>query len=918
MKIRQKETFFNFSVWKTSELRGADYMEKTVTVTCNLTETAGANARFRRCLNGAWAFQPVAITGEVDAAGVPVLPPPADNWSEVPLIVPSPWNGNDWGGTTDPADPAQRYWTDGVHYPSYPNEWTGAKMGWLRRTFVLSAQERGGRLVLQFDAVAGDAVVLVNGCEVARHFDSYLPFEADITDAAHEGENELLVGVRSHRLFDRQSAQYAKMHRPYPVGSNTEGLCGIWQDVWLCATPAVYVADVFVQPQVAADTLRVTVTAANRGSAPQTVTAQVRVRRWDTGEEALCLPPLTLEVPAGGAAEKTVEMPVNGALSLWSPDTPVLYTAECALDSGDSYAVRFGWRQFTIDGERLLLNGEPIRLVGDICHPFGPYMFKEEWVRCWFNLIKEVGGNAVRLHAQPHPALFLDVADEMGLAVLDETALFGSSLSMNLEEPAAWERFEQHVNGLVRRDRNHPSVFGWSFGNELFALFLYDDAAKRDQDGFYERIIALSQRPRALDPTRDFITCDGDEDLRGTLPVWSKHFGHGLHPLPQGMNKPLVIGESGGTYYARPEQLAVFCGEQVYENYAGRNHALGIDVYQNIRHMGQKLAYFSPSELTWFGLEPLPYGYHDFTRLPNAEDGVFFPRPAEGTPGVYAERVPPFAGTLNPGWDDALPAYRPLDMFYAMRDALTCDSKWDEKWAVTVPPLPAPPSVAAQPVRLVGDQNGAVARALRAAGLVLSESAADVLIDTATADEEQAKAAWEQCGGRVLALLLDTLPVWLSLPVSLTDREATQLTRAAAHPYVASLAIAEMYTAESRGERRICRRGLDVSALPQAQVLLAAGEADWSQFNDRPERVKCGATFLHERLQKPAGAVLVQVPCGKGERLLTTAMAVDDEAHRRFWRRLFQNMGWALGAECGEASVATGVHDLLLNGPVEE
>ncbi len=158
---------------------------------------------------------------------------------------------------------------------------------------------------------------------------------------------------------------------------------------------------------------------------------------------------------------------------------------------------------------------------------------------------------------------------------------------------------------MVRRDRNHPSVFGWSFGNELFAIFEYNHLSPEDSATAYDRLSALASSVREADPTRAWISCDGDEDLHGSLPVWSKHFGHGLplDRLPQ-TGKPLMVGESGGTYYAKPSQLAEFNGERAYQSYAARNEALGIDVYQNIAKMARpRLAYYSASELAWFGLE---------------------------------------------------------------------------------------------------------------------------------------------------------------------------------------------------------------------------------------------------------------------------------------------------------------------------
>ncbi|MCL2488931.1 MAG: hypothetical protein FWE80_09635, partial [Oscillospiraceae bacterium] len=504
-------------------------------------------AREAVCLNGRWAFQPVPVPPDYRRnTGVPPeLPPPlADGWDATPLIVPSPWNGNTWGnGRIDREnDERRRYYPDSVYYPSYPAAWDHAEMGWLRRCFAVPESWGGKRILLHFEAVMGNADIFVNGKFAGSHFDGYLPFTFDVTGLVHPGENELLAGVRRLHLYDEQSAVYAKMRTPYAHGSNTQGLGGIWQDIWLLAVPEVYIADVFVQPYCSRDRLCAAVTMRNAADKPRTVTVSGEITGWRDEKPLLRMDETAVEVPASGTAVITLETAVGGALEHWSMDSPALYTL--ALTAGeDRKSCRFGWREFSIAGKNLLLNGEPVRLVGDICHPFGPYMFSREWIESWYQLIKAVGGNAVRLHAQPHPRLFLEIADEMGIAVMDETAIFGSCLSLNFESDTAWGRYAAHYDGLVLRDRNRPGVFGWSFGNELFAIFLYDEAAERDQDIFYEKLIALGRRSLSLDPTRDFVTCDGDDDLRGTLPVWSKHFGHGLRDLPQGIEKPMVIGE---------------------------------------------------------------------------------------------------------------------------------------------------------------------------------------------------------------------------------------------------------------------------------------------------------------------------------------------------------------------------------------
>ena len=556
--------------------------------------------RAELCLNGAWQFQPVAVPeGFQRGAGVPpeLSKPTATGWDATPLKIPSPWNVNAWGcGRNVGAGTEHPLWPDSVYFPSYPAAWDNVEMGWLRRSFTVPDDWGARRLVLHFEAVAGECQVFINGQLAGTHFDKYLPFELDITPLVRrDAANELLVGVRAHRLFDKQSARYPKMRAPYPCGSETEKLVGIWQDVFLLGLPPVRVADVFVKPLVSQNALELEVTVRNDADREQTVTVggelfpwvdlseNTTELRWKLDAPLFALKPGSVTVAAGQSAKLLLREPVAGRLKPWTPATPQLYAAVLAVQQGgqvvDKRFARFGWRQFVISGKKLLLNGEPLQLTGDFLHPFGPFIMSRSYAWAWFWLIKDFGGNAVRPHAQPHPRHYLELADELGLVVLDETAIFGSSIALNFEEPAAWQRFAGHYDALVLRDRNHPCVLGWSFGNELFAIFNLNNVAKDDTDRWYRQLAELGQRARQLDPTRDWISCDGDEDLRGTLPVWSRHFGHGtpLEQLPE-INKPLMVGESGGTYYARPKQLAEFNGARAFESYAGRNDARAIDV----------------------------------------------------------------------------------------------------------------------------------------------------------------------------------------------------------------------------------------------------------------------------------------------------------------------------------------------------
>jgi beta-galactosidase len=919
------------------------------------------------CLNGSWQFQPMPLPkGWQRNTGVPPEMPLPDvaRWENTLIKIPSPWNVNTWGagrhvgeGTSHP------YWPSSVYYPSYPPHWDGVEMGWLQRSFrVPDSWGKAHRIVLHFEAIGGEAQVFVNGQKAGEHFDRFLPFELDVTRLVkRDAENILLVGVKSMRLFDQKSARFKHMRTPYPPGSNTDMLTGIWQDVFLLALPPVRVAEVFVQPWVDRNVLAAEVILRNETDTRQVVnllgTVQPWVNqagtnildapepRWRLDAPVLQVPTVRQELSPGESRVVTVSVPVSGQLQFWSPDSPHLYGLVLSLQTEgqtvDRNYTRFGWRQFRISGSDFLLNGQKLTMYGDLLHPFGPFVNSRRYVWSWYRMIKDMHGNAVRPHAQPHPRHYLELADEMGLLVLDETGMFGSSLQLNFEAPVAWDRYARHYDGLVRRDRNHPSVFGWSWGNELFAIFLYDSAITAEhKDQWYSQLAQLGLRSRALDPTRDWYSCDGDEDLRGTMPVWNKHFGHDLpRPewFPKARTKPWMVGESGGSYYARPAQLAVFNGDGAFASYGGRNEALAIDLYQDIVQVARpKLAFFSPAETAWFGLEHLNLGYHDYSRLPGTNDGVWFPPFVEGKPGVQPERIPPYVCTFNPGWDPALPLYRPLAMFEAQKAAQAPDAPqpcpWDHRGDTNRPaPPPAPPRL--ERIGFAGAADAALRARLAQLGVPLAlgtEPANLLVVDAASLTEgmlattRQAMTATLAGGGTVwfqfpttnaqVALVNQLLPA----AVTLTTRRATALTVRQPHPWVAGRSLADLYFAEDPVDKEIIKCGLAGPLVQSGQVLLEAANVDWSLFVTAPENAKCAAVVLYEKLEKPPGAALVLVPRDQG-RILVSTLEINPAvvSQVRLWRSLLAQWGVPLG-EVGKVQpggTGTKAHDLLLDGP---
>jgi beta-galactosidase len=309
---------------------------------------------------------------------------------------------------------------------------------------------------------------------------------------------------------------------------------------------------------------------------------------------------------------------------------------------------------------------------------------------------------------------------------------------------------------------------------------------------------------------------------------------------------------------------------------------------------------------------------------------VFFTGRPEGEPGMYIERIPPYAGTLNPGFDPVLPEYKPLAMFDAMRDALTFDEKFNKKWERTNATRPEPPVYETRyAARFAGDESGAAYAALRAAGLAFGESGNRYIIDVGGCMENGAGVKKilndiTQCGGLAFiitdgAAAAAKVGAWLGIKLTWHENDATMLLRGGPHPFTDSLSLPDMYTVESGAQKYILYGAF---GLPEtAEILLKPAPTDWSLFNNRPENIKCGAVFMREAVEKNnardwAGLAVIRV--GEGTVVLSSVrMEQYSNEHLSLMRKLLFNMGFLLNDTRGaDGENRKKAHDLLLNGPV--
>lgn len=488
-------------------------------------------------LNGWWDFQPVAHPD----LSVPLAPDeiPATGWAEHAYLVPG-------------------FFTD---HP-YPEAWRVSRSAWTRTRFPVASLPPGRRAYLTVKAAIPKAYIFVNGRQVAEQDDMFIGDEIDVTQALHAGENELAVFLTEHRTFPHpQTGELKLVDVPWGC-CIAQRQAGIWQDVTLEWRPAVHIADITVVTSVREKRISVTYEVRNAGDAP--FTGAISGTVLDGDQAVLSLPPAEVCVEAGEV--QRVALAASWAdYQLWQPEAPHLYRLVSELRSGDRVvdrvATRFGFREVWIEGHRILLNGRPQRWYGEWCHKAHAHWLRPEYVRQWYRQLRDGHMNYVRMHTFPHPEYFLDIADEMGILVCQETALYGS-FEGALDTPDLWPRVTEHIRRMVRRDKNHPSLVLWSVENEMrWTLRTIPSAV--------EELPKLRRLFNELDPTRPAYH-EGDSALwnEKRQSIISRHYGASCHGWGWWKrDRPLHVGEMGRWHYGSPYTALFWAGDEVYADY---------------------------------------------------------------------------------------------------------------------------------------------------------------------------------------------------------------------------------------------------------------------------------------------------------------------------------------------------------------
>ncbi|MDX2431081.1 MAG: glycoside hydrolase family 2 TIM barrel-domain containing protein [Bacteroides sp.] len=873
------------------------------------------------CLNGYWQFMPVKLSDSASAEEIKSQSLPSESgWDLTPIKIPSPWNVN--GFTNGEGG-------DFRSYPSYPDSWKDVKAGWLKKVITVPADWSGSRIVLHFEAIAGYTKVIVNGHEAGDHFDSFLPFSLDVSEFASPGEEvEILVWV-AHGSLLNEPGKYGR--RNY-VGGSFWGIfiAGIWQDVYLQKFPEVYVSDTYVKPWVDKDELEIEVTLTNATDKAQKVNLDADISRWisQNGKSVLDIPETNwtlgercmsidggkLSLEPNSSSVFTLRTKVDGALDLWSPGSPTLYGLIVSINgkktSLDKDYTRFGWRQFDLQGSQLLLNGEPIVLKGDSWHFMGVPQMSRRYAYAWYQMLLDANGNAVRLHAQVFPRFYLEMADEMGICILDETAIWSSDGGPKIDSESYWEACRKHVKGLVLRDRNNPSVMGWSVCNETLPVTIYVFQAPQELiNRNIEEINQWVAIARENDPTRTWISGDGETMAETNLPTVIGHYGGDVElERWSSQGKPWGIGETGMAYYGTPAQVAKINGDRAYESQQGRMEGLAGEAFDLISQQRvHNASYSSIFNLAWYGLKPLALGLNDISRAPGLNDGIFFSEYVEGKAGYQPERLGPYSSTLNPGYDPTLPLYETWPLFEGVKAAFS-DNYRD----------------VVNPWKQVFDNTVRLEKLDEKQGLVfLSEGGGEmkqqfekmaILFEPLSLKQKQlilVDGAFPPAADQKLVTSLQTalekgstllfwgasdaskslLEALSESSVEFYERPATSYIIRGQHALLNGQSNASLYFSEM-SKKPVSTFSMGGDWMITSRILLEACNTDWQKWNYQGEAIKTAKVYRNEREAKAPGSVIVGQAYGKGEVLVSTIDFFKVGSQSKFMiREMISNLG---------------------------
>lgn len=393
-----------------------------------------------------WTFH----LGAAQGAEQPVFDD--SKWRKIDL--PHDWSVEDLKDTHSPFNP------DAISQVS--GGFTTGGTAWYRKKFIVTQEEKGKKIQVQFDGVYMNADVWINGHPLGNHPYGYTSFMFDITEyVKFDTPNVIAVEVKNE---GQNSRWYS--------GS------GINRHVWLNTMDPIHIKQwgtFIATPEVSNSTAAVTCKTIIENEMAQNASIKISTKFINASGIEVGKAEMKQLIGAKQSVEFRQKTVIKSP-QLWSCETPLLYTAVTEVYKDDKLLSIskniFGIRKISFDViNGFQLNGKTIKLKGGCFHndngPLGSKAYDRAEERK-VELLKASGYNAIRCSHNPPSPAFLDACDRLGMLIIDEAFdmwNYGKNpFDYHLYFKDWWKK---DIEAMVSRDRNHPSVIMWSIGNEI-------------------------------------------------------------------------------------------------------------------------------------------------------------------------------------------------------------------------------------------------------------------------------------------------------------------------------------------------------------------------------------------------------------------------------------------------------------------
>lgn len=361
-------------------------------------------------------------------------------------------------------------------------------IGWYRKDFKIPSSYKGKNISILFDGIFQQSDVYINGQHLGYRPYGFCSIEYDLSPHLnYGGENTIAVRVN---CTGGRARWYSG--------------AGIYRHAWLQITNPVHVetyGTYITTPKIDREKadVEIVTTVSNNNAKPQKITISQRILD-SMGKQVAKSGNENVVVSEGQSIDVKQNIVLNSP-KLWNTNSPTLYTMETTVKANgkliDIYNTPFGVRTIKFDKDKgFFLNDEHMKLKGVCLHfdagVLGTAVPDRSYERK-LEILKEYGVNAIRAgHHQP-PAEFLDMCDRMGFVVIDEAF---DKWKSGYYEKHFDEWWQKDLENMILRDRNHPSVILWSFGNEL------QEAWNDSTDVGVKRAEMLRDYVKKIDPSR--------------------------------------------------------------------------------------------------------------------------------------------------------------------------------------------------------------------------------------------------------------------------------------------------------------------------------------------------------------------------------------------------------------------------------